>query len=226
MSLAPENFEFEAVEKDSLTATIAKFLHPKVVIYNKGLEEVKFNKEFDLVIGNPPYAKESIYDVSSKGHKENVHNYFAIKCAELLKENGLFSFVISSYFLDSQSAKHREILNDMGTLVDSYRLSSEAFYNTEVISDLIFYAKREFKESELDYKAERISENFTKSVVLYDETIQDSPHYSAIYKEDMQNHLGSLELSTNQFGVCLSVKNKYIEQSLKDAIDRANTLLA
>ncbi|ELZ2673167.1 Eco57I restriction-modification methylase domain-containing protein [Campylobacter upsaliensis] len=226
MSLAPENFEFEAVEKDSLTATIAKFLHPKVVIYNKGLEEVKFNKEFDLVVGNPPYAKESIYDVSSKGHKENVHNYFAIKCAELLKENGLFSFVISSYFLDSQSAKHREILNDMGTLVDSYRLSSEAFYNTEVISDLIFYTKREFKESELDYKAERISENFTKSVVLYDETIQDSPHYSAIYKEDMQNHLGSLELSTNQFGVCLSVKNKYIEQSLKDAISRADTLLA
>lgn len=226
MSLAPENFEFEAVEKDTLTATIAKFLHPKVVIYNKGLEEVKFNKEFDLVVGNPPYAKENIYDVSSKGHKENVHNYFAIKCAELLKENGLFSFVISSYFLDSQSAKHREILNDMGTLVDSYRLSSEAFYNTEVISDLIFYAKREFKESELDYKAERISENFTKSVVLYDETIQDSPHYSAIYKEDMQNHLGSLELSTNQFGVCLSVKNKYIEQSLKDAIDRADTLLA
>ncbi|EFS9252251.1 hypothetical protein HWS73_001216 [Campylobacter upsaliensis] len=226
MSLAPENFEFEAVEKDTLTATIAKFLHPKVVIYNKGLEEVKFNKEFDLVVGNPPYAKESIYDVSSKGHKENVHNYFAIKCAELLKENGLFSFVISSYFLDSQSAKHREILNDMGTLVDSYRLSSEAFYNTEVISDLIFYAKREFKESELDYKTERISENFTKSVVLYDETIQDSPHYSAIYKEDMQNHLGSLELSTNQFGVCLSVKNKYIEQSLKDAIDRADTLLA
>lgn len=226
MSLAPENFEFEAVEKDTLTATIAKFLHPKVVIYNKGLEEVKFNKEFDLVVGNPPYAKESIYDVSSKGHKENVHNYFAIKCAELLKENGLFSFVISSYFLDSQSAKHREILKDMGTLVDSYRLSSEAFYNTEVISDLIFYAKRKFKESELDYKAERISENFTKSVVLYDETMQDSPHYSAIYKEDMQNHLGSLELSTNQFGVCLSVKNKYIEQSLKDAIDRADTLLA
>lgn len=226
MSLAPENFEFEAVEKDSLTATIAKFLHPKVVIYNKGLEEVKFNKEFDLVVGNPPYAKESIYDVSSKGHKENVHNYFVIKCAELLKENGLFSFVISSYFLDSQSAKHREILKDMGTLVDSYRLSSEAFYNTEVISDLIFYAKRKFKESELDYKAERISENFTKSVVLYDETMQDSPYYSAIYKEDMQNHLGSLELSTNQFGVCLSVKNKYIEQSLKDAIDRADTLLA
>lgn len=226
MSLAPENFEFEAVEKDTLTATIAKFLHPKVVIYNKGLEEVKFNKEFDLVVGNPPYAKESIYDVSSKGHKENVHNYFAIKCAELLKENGLFSFVISSYFLDSQSAKHREILKDMGTLVDSYRLSSEAFYNTEVISDLIFYAKRKFKGGELDYKAERISENFTKSVVLYDETIQDSPYYSAIYKEDMQNHLGSLELSTNQFGVCLSVKNKYIEQSLKDAIDRADTLLA
>ncbi|MCR2112209.1 Eco57I restriction-modification methylase domain-containing protein [Campylobacter upsaliensis] len=226
MSLAPENFEFEAVEKDSLTATIAKFLHPKVVIYNKGLEEVKFNKEFDLVVGNPPYAKESIYDVSSKGHKENVHNYFAIKCAELLKENGLFSFVISSYFLDSQSAKHREILKDMGTLVDSYRLSSEAFYNTEVISDLIFYAKRKFKGGELDYKAERISENFTKSVVLYDETMQDSPHYSAIYKEDMQNHLGSLELSTNQFGVCLSIKNKYIEQSLKDAIDRADTLLA
>lgn len=48
MSLAPENFEFEAVEKDSLTATIAKFLHPKVVIYNKGLEEVKFNKELTL----------------------------------------------------------------------------------------------------------------------------------------------------------------------------------
>ncbi|EGK8000733.1 hypothetical protein IO363_001145 [Campylobacter upsaliensis] len=226
MSLAPENFEFEAVEKDTLTATIAKFLHPKVVIYNKGLEEVKFNKEFDLVIGNPPYAKESIYDVSSKGHKENVHNYFAIKCAELLKENGLFSFVISSYFLDSQSAKHREILNDMGTLVDSYRLSSEAFYNTEVISDLIFYAKRKFKGGEFDYKAERINENFTESVVFYDETIQDSPYYSAIYKEDMQNCLGSLELSTNQFGVCLSVKNKHIEQSLKDAISRANTLLA
>ncbi|TNB61619.1 Eco57I restriction-modification methylase domain-containing protein [Campylobacter helveticus] len=219
MSLAPANFEFEAVEKDTLSAMIAKFLHPSVVIHNKGLEEVSFKKEFDLVVGNPPYANESVWDVSSAGYNQSLHNYFAIKSAELLKENGLLSFVISSHFLDNKEDKHRQILSSMGTLVDSYRLSSEAFKHTEVISDLIFYAKRDFKDNELNYKAQRIKENFTQAPKPYDYTVQDSPHYSRVYFEQgVQNVLGSLELGTNQHGVCLSVKNKEIEQDLKEAI--------
>lgn len=222
MSLAPANFEFEAVEKDTLSAMIAKFLHPSVVIHNKGLEEVSFKKEFDLVVGNPPYANESVWDVSSAGHNQSLHNYFAIKSAELLKENGLLSFVISSHFLDNKEDKHRNILSSMGTLVDSYRLSSEVFKHTEVISDLIFYAKRDFKDNELNYKAQRIKENFTKEVKVFNESMQDSPYYSAVYEEEnMKNWLGSLELGTNQHGVCLSVKNKEIEQDLKEAIVRS-----
>lgn len=222
MSLAPANFEFEAVEKDTLTATIAKFLHPKTVIHNKALEDVRFNKEFDLVVGNPPYAKESVYDLNSQGHKESLHNYFSIRGAELLKENGLLSFVISSYFLDSKEAKHRNIINHLGTFIDSYRLSNEVFKDAQVLSDLIFYSKRKFSDKELrsfDYQTDQMIENFAKNPIAYDNS-ENSPYYNRIY-EDGKKVLGKLSLGNNQYGLCLQVKNKNIEQDLKNAIEES-----
>lgn len=116
IALAPSNYEFQAVEKDTLSATIAKFLHPQVRIYNQGLEEVKFNNEFDVIVGNPPFDNQvKIRDYSSLGNNKSIHNYFAIKSSELVKDNGIVSFVITSYFLDSERNAHREILHKKET---------------------------------------------------------------------------------------------------------------
>ncbi|BDB65728.1 hypothetical protein T36_2207 (plasmid) [Helicobacter cinaedi] len=140
ITLAPPNYEFEAVEKDILTATIAKFLHPKTKIHNKGFEEIDFDREFDVVIGNPPYENIRIDD---KENKELIHNYFVLKSQNLLKEQGVSSFVITSGFLDSTHNTHRLKLTENNLLLNAFRLPNSAFgaTHTNVLSDIVFLQK-------------------------------------------------------------------------------------
>ncbi|EPC8965941.1 PBECR2 nuclease fold domain-containing protein, partial [Campylobacter upsaliensis] len=68
---------FYAVEKDALSANIAKALYEKggAIINNGAYEKspLKINNTFDLVIGNPPYAN---FKIGDDEFRENIHNYF------------------------------------------------------------------------------------------------------------------------------------------------------
>ena len=144
ISLAPNNYEFEAVEKDTLTATIAKMLNPSVRIYNSDFKDVETYRNYDVVIGNPPFSGDiKIYDSKSIGSGMSIHNYFAVRSSELLKDGGVLSFVISSYFLDSANNRHREILSNHGKFLSAFRLPSSAFgsSHTEVLTDIFYYTK-------------------------------------------------------------------------------------
>ncbi|EPH5975623.1 PBECR2 nuclease fold domain-containing protein, partial [Campylobacter upsaliensis] len=71
---------FYAVEKDALSANIAKALYEKggAIINNGAYEKspLKINNTFDLVIGNPPYAN---FKIGDDEFRENIHNYFMKK---------------------------------------------------------------------------------------------------------------------------------------------------
>ncbi|MCW1538018.1 hypothetical protein OLR75_07895, partial [Campylobacter jejuni] len=66
--------------------------------------------------------------------------YFAVKSSELLKDNGILSFIISSYFLDSNGNKHRKILNDLGNFISAFRMPNDVFKNShaDTLTDIFF----------------------------------------------------------------------------------------
>lgn len=191
ISLAPDNFEFEAVEKDKISATIAKLLHPNVKIYNSGLEYVNIYKEYDVVIGNPPFGKETIIDYKSRGNKQSIHNYFAIKASELVKDGGIVNFVTSSYFLDSQTNTHRAIMGESGSFISAFRLPNSIFQHTDVLTDVFYYAKT--------------SDNMPNIMLYSFDTIRHFSDSEPIllnnyYDYNHLNLIGLLSVRTNQFG--------------------------
>lgn len=233
ISLAPKNYEFEAVEKDIVTATIAKFLHPNVRIYNKGFEEIDFmGKKFDIVVGNPPYEKISIKDVKSLGNNQSIHNYFAIKSAELLRDGGLISFVISSEFLDSYRNKHRITLNELGNFISVFRLPNKTFKesNTEVLTDVFFYQRIENKPNndidkdnkpkriltkQEEYYAKEVSEKILNVVNCFDDRSDNNEIFINNYlKENDQYIFGNITEKRNQYGLCL-----YVEENNNEDYD-------
>lgn len=191
---APENYEFEAVEKDLLTATIAKFLHPQVKIHNKGFEEVHFGKEFDVVVGNPPYEDIRIYDENT-GNKEMIHNYFVSKSQSLLKEQGLSSFVITSGFLDSRSNAHRVSLARDSMLVSAFRLPNEAFKatHTSVLSDIVFLQKVE----NIDELEKRLQNSAHRNMVK--DTIDIMRLNAKLMQETIQQDIGGKQVLLNRY---------------------------
>lgn len=220
-SFAPENYEFEAVEKDLISATIAKFLHPCVKIHNEAFESVDFNeKEYDIVVGNPPYDNIKISDYGSFGTNHSIHNYFAIKSAELLKDNGIFGFIITNYFLDSSENKHRVILNELGDFVSALRMPNDTFKNTNasVLTDLVFF-QRLCKKDQKSKKAESI---YLKSS-LWDRSNPESPKMNEYFIFNEDCIMGEVSLKTNQFGeFVLNVKSEREDDFIKSKIKSIN----
>lgn len=168
---APANFEFEAVEKDTISATIAKLLHPQTKIYNKSFEEVLFDREFDVVIGNPPYENAKAED-----SKELIHNYFVGKSQNLLKDGGISGFVITSGFLDSKTNTHRLKLTQNNVFLSAIRLPNSSFKqtHTEVLSDIVFLRKTKDKEYFLSKKNTSITESLKNYIEFIESKLLNS----------------------------------------------------
>ncbi|WP_301187607.1 Eco57I restriction-modification methylase domain-containing protein, partial [Helicobacter rodentium] len=211
---APANFEFEAVEKDTISATIAKLLHPQTKIYNKSFEEVLFDREFDVVIGNPPYE-----NIKAENSKELIHNYFVQKSQNLLKDGGISSFVITSGFLDSKTNAHRLTLLQDNIFLNATRLPNSSFKqtHTEVLSDIIFLRRTKDKEAYLSTKNDSISESLKQYIQRVESKFLNSLEIPKIINQEEKilkinslfvqqngevfvNTFGETKLGTNQFG--------------------------
>lgn len=65
MGLLPQRYDarFVAVELDPTTAAISSYLYPKARHVNNGFQNVGSQRaNFDLVVGNPPFGKQTLYD--------------------------------------------------------------------------------------------------------------------------------------------------------------------
>lgn len=224
ITLAPANYEFVAVEKDSLSATIAKLLHPKTIIYNKGYEEIYFKREFDIVLGNPPYENER-----ADNAKELIHNYFVLKSQSLLKDGGLSSFVISAGFMDSKNNLHRQKLMRDNHLISAFRLPNSSFKatHTEVLSDIVFLRKTNDKENFAknnpqypDYIITQFKMNNNLFLNSTEKQLNDeqSLKISSYFEHYYQNILGEQSYGSNQFGEIVLKVKEYENTSLIEQI--------
>ena len=150
IGLMPEKFknsdsQFTAIELDPTTAAIGEYLYPETNFLNNGFHEVNVEPDrFDLVIGNPPFGNQHLFDASRPDLDYSIHNYFLAKSIDSLREGGVAAFVVSRYFLDAANSPAREFIADKANLVGAIRLPNNAFRQnalTDVTTDLVFFQR-------------------------------------------------------------------------------------
>ena len=152
MGIAPQEFEFVGVEKESLSARIARQLYPKHQILAKDYKDTETSlpgddqpllqdNAFDVVIGNIPFGKIQL--PHSDGRNYKIHDYFLLKSLDKLREGGMMAVVTSAFTLDKQDSSIREMLADQADLVAAFRLPNQAFagQGTEVLTDILILQK-------------------------------------------------------------------------------------
>ena len=203
------NEKFTMYEIDETSSRIARLLNPHATVINEPYQKQFFNsdgrvlnknfeqKQYDLVIGNPPYGA---YTGKWKGLGEGkefsrYEEYFISKSLDALHggtngnevDNGMLAFVVPSSFLNSPSDKQKEIIAQKGTLVEAFRLPSGTFNTTDVGTDIIFIAKMQYDLNNATDK-QLIVENIHK--------ISNNNFFT----EHPEHILGEIKTRTNRFG--------------------------
>lgn len=135
------------VELDVLTSRIAKHLYPNAKIAAAtGFQDYNApNGYFDLVIGNPPFGDQPIYDTDKTAYSgASIHNYFLAKSIDKLRDGGVMAVVVSNSFMDANHSKTREWIAKRANLIGAMRLPNDAFKEnagTEVVTDVLFFQK-------------------------------------------------------------------------------------
>ncbi|MBU2761164.1 Eco57I restriction-modification methylase domain-containing protein [Acidithiobacillus sulfurivorans] len=155
-ALQPEALKSQSrrfgVEMDPTSANIALWLYPESRIDAQPFQNVNhLEGMMDVVIGNPPFGDQSVFDPAHPEWSEdapNIHSYFFRKGLEQLQPGGVQAFVVSRYFLDARSTEYedfRKRFHRDAELLTAVRLPRNAFManaGTQVVTDILFFRKR------------------------------------------------------------------------------------
>ncbi len=150
LGLMPEHLRLShnnvvAVELDSLSSSIAQYLYPNVRHINRSFQNVKLpDTDCDLVIGNPPFGSQKVYDPHYPDLDFSIHNFFLSKSVNALRDGGVAAFVVSRYFLDAVNNPAREYIAERANFLGAIRLPNTAFQQnalTSVTTDIVFFQR-------------------------------------------------------------------------------------
>ena len=143
-----------AFEKDLLTGTILRQLHPDKKMRIDGFEKIEkpFNNYFDLTMSNIPFGDIAVFDAEfqrsesfgRRSSQKAIHNYFFLKGLDTVRDGGIVAFITSQGVLNSAKTTVRNELFSQANLVSAIRLPNNLFSDnagTEVGSDLIILQK-------------------------------------------------------------------------------------
>ena len=143
-----------AFEKDLLTGTILRQLHPDKKMRIDGFEKIEkpFNDYFDLAVSNIPFGDIAVFDAEfqksesfgRRSAQKAIHNYFFLKGLDTVRNGGIVAFITSQGVLNSTKTTVRNELFRQANLVSAIRLPNNLFSDnagTEVGSDLIILQK-------------------------------------------------------------------------------------
>ena len=143
-----------AFEKDLLTGTILRQLHPDKKMRIDGFEKIEkpFNNYFDLAVSNIPFGDIAVFDAEfqrsesfgRRSAQKAIHNYFFLKGLDTVRDGGIVAFITSQGVLNSTKTSVRNELFRQANLVSAIRLPNNLFSDnagTEVGSDLIILQK-------------------------------------------------------------------------------------
>lgn len=145
------------LDPDELAIEMARGLNPSANLYASRFEDIYFAEQFfDLVISNIPFGAHTIKDDATNASWK-IHNYFLLRSARLLKQNGLLVAIAPTVFMDSPANEGaRQQMQEMGMQLEyAFRFPCVA-EGTTVTSDLLIFHKREVTKPEHDYLASSI----------------------------------------------------------------------
>ncbi len=92
-----------AFEKDLLTGTILRQLHPDKKMRIDGFEKIEkpFNDYFDLAVSNIPFGDIAVFDAEfqksesfgRRSSQKAIHNYFFLKGLDTVRDGGIVAFI-------------------------------------------------------------------------------------------------------------------------------------
>lgn len=149
-----ERSSVTAVEIDRISGRILKALYAPggVDVRISPFEKTPLPDHwFDLVIGNVPFGKYKVADVSNRAYARfSIHNYFFGRALDLVRPGGLVCFITSSHTMDAQYDAVREYIAAQAHLLGAIRLPKGTFAgiaSTEVQTDILFLRKRQRAEA-------------------------------------------------------------------------------
>lgn len=222
IGFAPDGARMHGVEKNDVTAGIAKYLYPSADIRNESFGDTDVApNEFDAMIGNVPFGNFPVFDqIDNPGNYFNIHDHFMLKGARGLKPGGVMSVVTSAGTMDKQNGVARKKLDEMGMeLIGAVRLPNGAHQDaagTTVLTDVLVLRKRKDGEPEGD-------KTWLESA---DTQLDDGSTLpmNAYYKANPENVLGETRADTSRFtgndvvGVKGDLKN--IDTAMGEALTR------
>ena len=230
-SLDAKSAQWVGVELDKTTARIAKFLNPDAKILNQGFEEIDYpDGYFDVVVGNPPYGQERIYDKNNDAPYSgaSVHNYFICKSISQLRPGGLLAMVVTRRFMDGlNDAKDdpgQKWLKENADLVSAVRLPGAVFSHTgtDVVSDIVILQRKTLDlSSENNHVVKQNAKLWTKSTekTMYKDGSEFSFPINLYLSQNPGNILGIEQVGSNQFGPSYDVRLSP-QQSLNDKLSQ------
>ena len=147
MEAAPSTARMTGIELDSLTADIARTLHPLATIRTESFTDTPFKTgTFDAAVGNVPFSEVAPYDaLHNPDRKHQLHNYFILKNLHMVRPGGVVAVVTSRYTMDSLRTVSRQAMYDQADLLGAVRLPAGTHRitgGTDVVSDLLVFRKR------------------------------------------------------------------------------------
>lgn len=145
---APAGFRVTGVELDPTSSACALALHgDRHEIHTASLERFATtdDRQFDVVIGNPPYGPRGFLAKDDKVGLTTAEAYFTDTALDKCKPGGLVALVVPTGIVDSgRNRALREAMLTKAQFLGAQRMPNTAFEHshTEVTTDVIYLRKR------------------------------------------------------------------------------------
>ena len=176
-----DNLNITGIELNkNIFKSIKKLENDKLKLLNVDFIDYQFQQKYDLILGNPPYfvipkkdLDEYYYDYFVG--RPNIFIPFIIKSLDLLKENGILSFVLPKNFLNSHyyDRTRKHIIQNF-TILDMFECDDKYIDTSQDTLILILQNKKPNQNANKDYFIEKSSftvlgtkENIIKLKKLY-----------------------------------------------------------
>ncbi len=178
------NSKFTNLEGIELSKELYDYCYenfPEVKIYNDDYLDWMNLKEYDLIIGNPPYTHYNSLPKATRskvvrivGNKESdIYYAFILKSIDLLKEGGELIYIVPySFFFNTYAKVVRDKIIENGSLDIIIDLDETRLFEGENPETLIFKFTKSSKEPHQKIRILRIKNRKTKPGIIYKKAIE------------------------------------------------------
>jgi len=156
--LTYDNNKAVAYETSPISAKICTLINPNAEVRQKSFSQhfyddrlSKFNpnfeKDFNLVIGNPPYGEFN--DINSFSEKKHFNlpnmrfdQYFILRGLDCLVSGGFLVYVVTDNLFNGKYPEVESAIEAKSEILDAYLLPDQTFTTTKIPTALIVLRKR------------------------------------------------------------------------------------